>query len=300
MNEYINLYHLSYFLEVANQRSLSRAAEKLNISQPALSKCIKIMQEKVGVKLYSYSNHVFSLTTAGEQFANAIRVFLQQYDNMINAVQSESAFFSGTVKIGIPAAILDAVFLDAARVFISKNSGISLSVVDEDSSMILDGLAKGEIDIGIIMLSSTLPSNVEIHPLLQDICYVVLNKSDPLTSEETISLSQLSGKRFLMAGELSSLYITFNRMCEHIGVKPNIIYQGMNPRFFMSMISQEQCVTVFPKVFVDLYKTDNIVLRPLEPPLEWNIALLTRADRRLSSQAMYVRDYLVDYYAGRV
>lgn len=296
MKEYLNLYHILYFHEVANQKSYTRASERLNISQPALSKCISGLEAYLGVKLINYSNRVFTLTQAGERFEVATRIFFQQYETMIDSVRTDSCAPTGMVKIGIPASITDAVFLDPAREFVINDNGITLNVTDADSSVILDNLAKGTFDLGIIMLSSALPPRVEIFPLMQDKCYVVLNKEHHLANESSISLSQLAGERFLMAGELSSLYIVFQNMCEHIGIRPNIICQGMNPKFFMEMISQNQGVTVLPLPFIEKYKTENVVWKPLVPSLDWNIALLTPSDRQISGAAAYVRDYIVNYF----
>lgn len=187
----IRLRHLHTFVAVAQQGTLGRAAETLNLSQPALSKTLNELEQLTGTRLFERGRLGAQLTVPGEQFlTHAVKVLdaLNTAGQALNRKEDASA---DVVRIGaLPTAALGILPAVIGR-FHQQRKSTSLQVATMNNTMLLAGLKSGEIDLGIGRMSDPeLMSGLNYELLFLESLKLVVRPGHPLL-QETITLSRV-------------------------------------------------------------------------------------------------------------
>ncbi|EAA7485151.1 LysR family transcriptional regulator [Salmonella enterica] len=187
----IRLRHLHTFVAVAQQGTLGRAAETLNLSQPALSKTLNELEQLTGTRLFERGRLGAQLTVPGEQFlTHAVKVLdaLNTAGQALNRKEDASA---DVVRVGaLPTAALGILPAAIGR-FHQQQKSTSLQVATMNNTMLLAGLKSGEIDLGIGRMSDPeLMGGLNYELLFLESLKLVVRPGHPLL-QETITLSRV-------------------------------------------------------------------------------------------------------------
>ena len=186
----IRLRHLHTFVAVAQQGTLGRAAETLNLSQPALSKTLNELEQLTGTRLFERGRLGAQLTLVGEQFlTHAVKV-LDALNSAGQALNRKEGLNNDIVRIGaLPTAALG--ILTVIGQFHKQQKDITLQVATMNNTMLLAGLKSGEIDIGIGRMSDPeLMSGLHYELLFLESLKLVVRPGHPLL-QETVTLSRV-------------------------------------------------------------------------------------------------------------
>ncbi|MBG2639992.1 LysR family transcriptional regulator [Klebsiella michiganensis] len=187
----IRLRHLHTFVAVAQQGTLGRAAETLNLSQPALSKTLNELEQLTGTRLFERGRLGAQLTLVGEQFlTHAVKV-LDALNTAGQALNRKEGLNSDIVRIGaLPTAALG-ILPSVIGQFHQQQKDITLQVATMNNTMLLAGLKSGEIDIGIGRMSDPeLMSGLNYELLFLESLKLVVRPGHPLL-QETVTLSRV-------------------------------------------------------------------------------------------------------------
>ena len=187
----IRLRHLHTFVAVAQQGTLGRAAETLNLSQPALSKTLNELEQLTGTRLFERGRLGAQLTLVGEQFlTHAVKV-LDALNTAGQALNRKEGLNSDIVRIGaLPTAALG-ILPSVIGQFHQQQKDITLQVATMNNTMLLAGLKSGEIDIRIGRMSDPeLMSGLNYELLFLESLKLVVRPGHPLL-QETVTLSRV-------------------------------------------------------------------------------------------------------------
>ncbi|MCQ0475305.1 LysR substrate-binding domain-containing protein [Klebsiella pneumoniae] len=187
----IRLRHLHTFVAVAQQGTLGRAAETLNLSQPALSKTLNELEQLTGTRLFERGRLGAQLTLVGEQFlTHAVKV-LDALNSAGQALNRKEGLNNDIVRIGaLPTAALG-ILPTVIGQFHKQQKDITLQVATMNNTMLLAGLKSGEIDIGIGRMSDPeLMSGLHYELLFLESLKLVVRPGHPLF-QETVTLSRV-------------------------------------------------------------------------------------------------------------
>lgn len=187
----IRLRHLHTFVAVAQQGTLGRAAETLNLSQPALSKTLNELEQLTGTRLFERGRLGAQLTLVGEQFlTHAVKV-LDALNSAGQALNRKEGLNNDIVRIGaLPTAALG-ILPTVIGQFHKQQKDITLQVATMNNTMLLAGLKSGEIDIGIGRMSDPdLMSGLNYELLFLESLKLVVRPGHPLL-QETVTLSRV-------------------------------------------------------------------------------------------------------------
>lgn len=187
----IRLRHLHTFVAVAQQGTLGRAAETLNLSQPALSKTLNELEQLTGTRLFERGRLGAQLTLVGEQFlTHAVKV-LDALNTAGQALNRKEGMNPDVVRIGaLPTAALG-ILPTVIGQFHQQQKDITLQVATMNNTMLLAGLKSGEIDIGIGRMSDPeLMSGLNYELLFLESLKLVVRPGHPLL-QETVTLSRV-------------------------------------------------------------------------------------------------------------
>ncbi|MEO7938292.1 MAG: LysR family transcriptional regulator, partial [Burkholderiaceae bacterium] len=144
----MNFRQFRYFVTVAEELHVGRAAERLGLAQPALSQHIKALEERLGVKLFLRAHRRITLTDAGEAFLAEARTALHHADRARNAAQRAARGETGNVTIGyVSSALAEQPFVHALSAFRASHPEVVIEMSLRLASVLVDALRNQAVDI---------------------------------------------------------------------------------------------------------------------------------------------------------
>jgi DNA-binding transcriptional LysR family regulator len=205
-----------YFVAVGEERNITRAAERLHISQPALSAAVRQLEQQLGVELLDRSDRVLGVTPAGERLLVEGRALLASADRVFDAVRARDAAVVGRLRIGLtPTARygLGPALLSACA---SHASGVMLYPQEDATGALLRDVRSGRLDLAVLFCAP------EAEPWLEEPAVVHLRSDHALASRSSVALEELAGETFLVAESADSGGFTARvlEMCSLRGFAP--------------------------------------------------------------------------------
>lgn len=192
----MELRHFQSFVAVAEELSFTKAAKRLRIAQPPVSRHIRDLEAEIGVQLLDRNRNRVFLTDAGRSFLNEARAVLQHVSQAVDAARQVSNGWSGTVRLGIAKGLGDIV----SRVlneYLRITSNVEFDVLDIPSGFQSTALVERRIDVGF--LRPPIGTN-QLHSaaLFQEPFSVVLRKTSPLAKRKTLRVMDLKNETLLL------------------------------------------------------------------------------------------------------
>jgi len=210
------------FACLAETLNISHAAERLHLSQPAVSGQLKLLQESFGEPLYRRSGRGIALTPAGQELAQCARHLQQGYQQALALRDTQRGMRTGLLRIGAsttPASYLLPTLLVAYR---KQYPGVELSISDGNTSEILDRLA--DVDLVFIEgeIPSRLPADTRVYPWQEDEVVAIVGAEHPLASQHEARWAQLAEHEFVMREAGSGVRKLVEAACETAHISPRI------------------------------------------------------------------------------
>ena len=182
---------LKYFLETARESSMTRAADKLCVSQPTMSKQLKDLEKELGVKLFTRSNYSIKLTEAGMILKERAEDIVSLVDKTLNEFKNLEDFSSGDIYVG--AAESDAVkyFAEAVKDLQKKFPKICCNIYSGNREDVCEKLDKGLLDFAIILNFVDVTKYNYLKVPAYDIWGILMKKNDPLAKKKELKPSDL-------------------------------------------------------------------------------------------------------------
>jgi DNA-binding transcriptional LysR family regulator len=223
MNIDFELYRIFYV--VANHCNITKASEELSISQPAISKSIKNLEEQLGGQLFVRTKRGVVLTEEGKEFYNYIKQAIEYINNAENKFTDLINLETGCIKIGISTTLTKEFLLPYLEEFHSLYPKIDIQIITNLTSDLMPKLRNGLIDIVILNLNDKNYGNdIDIIKCRKiNDCFVVNNKYKDLTLKE-VSLKDLNNYPLILQAKGSNTREFLDNMARENGVilKPNI------------------------------------------------------------------------------
>jgi DNA-binding transcriptional LysR family regulator len=222
----MELRHLRYFVAVAEEGHITRAAERLGMQQPPLSQQIRAIERELDVQLFRRQARGVELTDAGHAFLGEARAILGHLGRAFETTRRTARGELGRLCIGVTStAPLHPLVPRAIRAFREACPKVALTVEECLSNESVERLRNERMDAAFIRTSLADPNGLAIHPLLQEPMVVALPSSHALArnSETAVSLKQLAGETFILYGPPGTgMYDATIAGCHAAGFNPNV------------------------------------------------------------------------------
>jgi len=281
----MDIQHIRYFLAVAKHQSFSKAAESLFVTQPILTRCIKNLEKELGVQLIQRSTKHFALTEAGQLLQRSGAAILQQHQDIYRQMADLAGGQLGELRISSPGVLLDMYFPTLVAQYRKNHPGIRITIRESGTRTVVQEVLGGAADIGLVMLPLAEAAELEVFPIVADQIHVILPKEHPMATQSSIHIRQLENQDIITYNQSTTLYHTLDKLCKEQGFTPNIACQSMMPRFILDTLSCGDWVGVFPAPMLQKSPRPELVGIPLEPQMPWQIAMITKKGRYVSSAA---------------
>lgn len=196
----MDLRQLKYFVAVGKLGNVTRAAEQCYVAQPAISVAIQNLEEELGVQLFERRHKRVSLTSIGRVYLQRVEDILKRVDNSVKEMADYRNLERGIIRIGISTMLGAILFPYILRKFHDEHPSIELEVVEEGALTLTTLLEKGELDLGIMVISEGSPQLTMV-PLMKSEILACFSAEHSLRKYERISFPRLKDESFLLFKE---------------------------------------------------------------------------------------------------
>lgn len=255
---------LRYFVTVAQELHFGRAAEKLDITQPALSKQIRVLETNIGIKLFFRTKRSVELTPAGEVFLKETKKLLKQGENAIAAAQRTAKGERGKLTIGFTTTATYVVLPELIERFRSSYPRVEVEMLELCTEAQVAALNRGEINLGFLHPPID-DRGLEVYPLLSEEFVVVLPKQHRLNLSESVSLKDLAQESFILhpRSEGPFLYDEFFKLCRQHGFQPQIVKEECSHQTRIFFVAAGMGITFIPAGLQTSISSD-LVCKPIK------------------------------------
>ena len=195
----MELRHLRYFVVVAEEQNVTRAAERLHVSQPPLSRQIRDLENELGVELFRRSAKSLALTEAGKIFLIEARAVLLRVDKAVETVRMVARRDRGSLRIGY-APSLTAEFLPRAlRLFEAERPGVRVALHDLSSEECLQRIADGKLDLALTVPRRGLrDKSLKFEPLTHYAIFCAVGLDHPFAKKRAVTLAEIRQQKLMV------------------------------------------------------------------------------------------------------
>lgn len=278
----LNNRHLTAFVAVARVRSLGRAAEQLHITQPALSRIVRNLEDTVGAQLFERHPLGMTLTPHGQALLPRAELLLADWGSALEELRSISGATTGTLRVGCVAGAVDPLLRHAMSRMLKEHPNIQLRVTDAIEDRLIDDLLSGKIDLAIAgAVSGTSQFDLEQVYVTSDWWQVYVRAGHPLRDMARPTLSDLARFRWVMVTEDSIAHFKL-REAYHAtsSTAPEIAVQTRSLTVAINALLAAPLVTLMPESLLTHQVQLGLVNKVVVPALAWKRELYIYRRRR--------------------
>lgn len=288
----MKLTQLEYFCTAVQCQSITAAAKKLYVTQPAISGAIRELEKEFSVTLFSHARNKMTLTDEGrlfyeraEQLLREVEAARQQLRDLGSAQQ--------TVKVGIPPLWGTTFFPDLLHDFNDRHPNIRLVFYEYGSARAAALVKEKVLDIALANLSMDDPESFQSACIGRDHFVIVVDPSHPLAARESVTLEDLAGIPLVMYNTDSVQNNSIHSRFAALGITPNVQLYSSQIYTIKSMLHNTPCAGFFYASL--LQDHPDLVGIPIEPRIEQRVGLLWRKRKYIPTGIEAFISFVKDY-----
>jgi len=284
----MELRQLEYFQMSSRLKNITRAAERLRVSQPNITVAIKKLEAELGIQLFDRSQKQLSLTPEGAVFLNRIELALRNIQDAVLEVNDYKQLQKGTIKIGIPSMIGAYLFPKIFSGFQRRYSHLDIYLYEEGSMAIREQLERDELDFGIVIISDASPS-LQLLPMSTNQIVACVPEHHALASKSSICIQDMADTDLIMLKEGSFLRHLVLQKLKAANITPNIVLESNQIETIKGLVSSDVGIAYLLDFIVE--DTSGIKALPLSEPIFVDVGLAWKKDRYISKAAQSFIDF---------
>ncbi|TWU03626.1 LysR family transcriptional regulator [Neorhodopirellula pilleata] len=252
---------LSHFQCVAETRNFTRAAERLNVSQPALSRSIQRLEEEIGQPLFDRKPRSVDLTDAGQLFLKRAQQILLSLEDCKAEICDDGQ--SGRIRVAAIPTIAPYFLPGLLRDFSKSHPKAQILVQEDTTDEIMRLCKQGELDVAIVALPVS-ARYVEIKPLFDEELSLVMPSDHPLAKKKRIRIGDIDRYAFILLNEAHCLSDNIVSLCRQKSVQPVAIERASQLAMVQELVSLGHGISMIPAMAMNLDRTRSRVYRSIE------------------------------------
>lgn len=274
----MEFHQLRYFVAAAEELSISKAAERVHVTQPAMSRQIKLLEEEIGLRLFDRIRQRIHLTEAGTFFLEKARQVLCDTEMAVQRTREEFGGARKTLRLGFLSPFLDDLVAPVVREFQQRHGNSKVSLFDLPPRAQLDRLRLRELDIGILAnLDDSERTSLKVCSLSKHRFIAVLPETHRLVKRKSLKLSDLSGEDWV---SLSNTFFPKRReflteACAQAGFVPRIVMEAESLPMMLAEIGTGGGVGLMPGHAAKLPHAGCSLMKISAPVIETELLLVT-------------------------
>jgi len=297
----MDIRQLKYFLTIAREGQITRAAKLLNMEQPPLSRALKQMEDELNVKLFDRNGKGLQLTEAGQLLKIKAEQLLLHFTETIEEIKELEQGVTGVLNIG---AVFSCISLLPQRLerFRQKYPNVSFKILEGDHYYIGEQLENRSVDVVFVRLpyeGLTDPHQLEVYRLPSDPFVVVVpTKWAQLSERSTIALTELS-KFPLLTLKTDQTTHMHEQVIAHFrqaNLVPNVVCECSSVAITVALIAEGIGISLLPKSVMSSFRDPRVTMISLaDSSLHSDFALIWLKDHYLPKSARFFIDDVINH-----
>ena len=288
----MELRHLRYFVAVAHEGHITRAAEKLRMQQPPLSQQIRALEREIEANLFVRHPRGVTLTDAGRSFLADAEAILAQAEQAKIRARRTARGETGRIAVGFTtSAPFHPLVARAIREFRLKRPDVSFVLEESSSSELVSALRDERLDIAFIRSGLVDPQGIDVHALLHEDTAVAFPARHLLAKRVGLSLKELANETFILyrRPDGRGLYDVIIAACSAAGFSPHVGQEAPRIVSTLNLVAAGLGITIVPASLSRL-PLEGVVYRPLrgKPALRVPLNLACRRDERSAATLAFI------------
>ncbi|MBE8955075.1 MAG: LysR family transcriptional regulator [Quinella sp. 2Q5] len=284
----MELRQLEYFQMASRLKNITRAAQRLRVSQPNITVAIKKLEAELGVQLFDRSQKQLTLTPEGKVFLKRIELALRNIDDAVLEVNDYKQLQKGTIKIGIPPMMGAYLFPKVFSGFRHLHPNLDVLLYEEGSLTIREKLESDELDFGIIVVPETAP-NLNVLKMSRNQLMVCVAQQSPLAGKEEITPKDIAEADLIMMKEGSYLRKIVQGKLSALKISPRTVLESGQIVTIKGLVAHQVGIAFLLDFICE--NSHDIRAIPFYEPIFVDIGLAWKRDKYVSKAAQAFIDF---------
>jgi DNA-binding transcriptional LysR family regulator len=242
----MELWQLRTFCEIADTLNFTKASERLNLTQSAVSHQIKALEDELGVKLFLRGKRGVKLTDAGRSAVESSRKILNEAESMRQQVAGREQALAGSVRVAAATQALVYLFAPLFEDFMDSHESVELVFrTTANTEQTIDDVLEGVVDVGFASMAVYSPT-LEVIELFSDTLVLVVGKKHRLANKKEVSISELKKERWVLFERGASIRRATDDFFKKVQVKPEKALESNDTYFVKLMVEHGLGVSLMP------------------------------------------------------
>lgn len=276
---------LEYFVRVVEEKSFTKAAERLFISQPALSKSIRALEQELGVTLFRRDPRELSLTGEGEivyRYAMDILSYWKARTEELTAALEQG---KGTLRFGLPPSVGSVFFSRVLHEYGVKFPQVNIQIFEGTSKKIETMVTEDQIDLGVVIEPYENP-HMRLKTVYRSDVVLAVSQKHRLARRATVDFAELKEEPMLLVSKEYMFHDQVLARCAQAGFVPNVTFTTSQWDLLLEMTAENHGVTLIGRPLVEKLYRDRICCVALrEPEFPWTLGLICKKCKVLTGAA---------------
>ncbi|MCO7127287.1 LysR family transcriptional regulator [Sporolactobacillus shoreicorticis] len=293
----MELRQIQYFIEAATREHITQASEALHVAQSAISRQIAMLEDELGVALFSRKGRNIQLTQAGKIFLQHAERGLIEFEKAQKKIKEYLNPETGLVRLGISTSLSVHTLPIVLQKFHDIHPGIDFRLHQGTVPYLIKLIEQGSIDFAF---ASPVPKHhgiVRSSILYTERMVLLISKQHGKAGHGPIQLSQLKNERFITFRSRLSLQELFRDACRQAGFTPTIVFEGEDMDTIKNLVSSDFGIALMPENAAAYNLPDNVATLTLSTPkISRSVGIITPRDRDLAPSEQLFSSFIDEFY----
>jgi len=275
-----DLRRLQYFLTVAEERNFTRAAQRLHVAQPALSRQVRLLEQELGVELLRRTTHEFELTEAGRYLLERGPALLSRSEELWRSVSSFGTGERGTVIVAYGASSSYGTAPRLLAALAERLPDVVLTTELKPTPAIVAAIRDGSVDVGLLRCPPR-TAELDVRVVRREPQGLLVGREHRLAARGRVDLADLGDESLLLHPRDANPghYDAVLDLCRQRGIEPEVRLRTVSFDLAQTPVGRGDAVAIVGESTRDGLP-DDLCWLPLDPPADLEIALVARRNRR--------------------
>ena len=280
----MDLRALRIFTEVIRQGGFSQAGKTVFLTQSAVSKAVRQLEDELGFALIDRSGHKPALTDAGRVAFRHAQTMLTQREDLLTELSELKGLKRGALRLGLPPIGSDILFAPLFAEYRNRHPDIEIQLVEHGSRRLEEMVLAGEVDLGASLLP--VPDALDWQEVTREPLHVLIAESHPLAKRPEIALAELRDLPLILFDTGFALNPIILDGCREAGFEPTVAARSGQINFIVELVGAGLGVGFLPRLIADLRVRLGVAHIPVHSPaMNWHMAWVWRRGGYLSFAA---------------
>ncbi|MDF2951808.1 MAG: LysR family regulatory protein [Anaerocolumna sp.] len=299
----MDIWQMKYIVSIVeNDFNITKAAQKLHISQPALSKSITLVESEINIQIFTrVKGRLANLTPTGQIIYEKAKEVIQHFDELLDVFDFRSKHTEDTLMLGIPPLIITTFFSNFFSQLKYDRPDIQISTIELGASKLEQMLEELKIDFAVLLKPTGICMDNYNECLLHEgDIRIYMSDKHPLAEKDVLTWEDINHCDFALCDDSFRVHHLFLDKIKTENVVMNSLLTAYSWDYLFATIRDSQMITPLPYTSKYIFNMHGVKEVPIENPIPWQIILAYRKKSSYTPLEKYTIEFFKNYFSTRL